>query len=59
VPGVNFYLVGKDKKSVTDAGEKLMIIATWEVGTADATPEEHIAANQELLFPAIKADMSG
>lgn len=55
MPGINPGIIRKGKQSFTDTPQQCLMIATGQIRTANAFVKQYVAADDELLFPAIKA----
>eukprot|EP00456_Euglypha_rotunda_P054108 TRINITY_DN43747_c0_g1_i2.p2 TRINITY_DN43747_c0_g1~~TRINITY_DN43747_c0_g1_i2.p2 ORF type:complete len:100 (-),score=15.86 TRINITY_DN43747_c0_g1_i2:129-428(-) len=57
--GKNGNIVGKRKKLFADAAEKRFVVATGQIGTADAVAEKHITSDQKLVGGGIETHAGG
>ena len=46
---INFCIVGQMEQPLDDVGAKLLVVATWEVGAADAAAEERVTREHPTL----------
>lgn len=57
--GVDAYIVGQGHQLAPDGGNECVVVATRQVGAADAAIEKHVACNDKTFLLLIKTQAAG
>lgn len=57
VAGIYRATIGQGKKFFFDVFDKLLMIASRQISSSNAVPEQNVAANKEIAFAVIKTEV--